>query len=94
MSAVTPKADQIPHRSETTLSAISRSDRPLRITHVARASAGRRKVESLSVLAALVAGQPILEPIILGFVGDKDMGSELQNRRVIEGPGRDIDQLS
>ena len=45
------------------------------------------------MLAALVAGQPILEPIIIGFVGDKDMGSELQNRRAIEGSGRDIDQL-
>ena len=75
-------------------SAISRSVRPLRITHVARASPSRRKVESLSVLAALVAGQPILEPIIIGFVGDKDMGSELQNRRAIEGSGRDIDQRS
>ena len=73
---------------------ISRSVRPLRITHVARASPGRRKVESLSVLAALVVGQPILEPITIGFVGDKDMGSELQNRRAIEGSGRDIDQLS
>jgi hypothetical protein len=45
---------------------------------VARASPGRRKLESLSVLAALVAGQLILEPIIIGFVGVKDMGSELQ----------------
>ena len=62
--------------------------------NVARASPGRRKVESLSVLAALVAGQPILEPITIGFVGDKDMGSELQNRRAIEGSGRDIDQRS
>jgi len=46
---------------------------------------------SYSVLPVVVPGQPIVEAIIIGLIGDEDVSSKFQASGTIEGPGRYVD---
>jgi len=45
------------------------------------------------MLPGVIAGQSVVESVVITLIGDEDVGSELQSRRVVERPGCDKDFL-